>query len=439
MRVETAYDGRAAVVRLDGRLDAECSVYLAAALEDVLRAGTRTAVVDLSAVRYVSSAGAEALTRSAREFAAIRGELFVTAPPPAVRLALAAAGLDDRILQTYGPVERGRISGALDLRGQQGRQTREWHAADLPSATIGHYEAVPRVAGATLACRLYGDPARLGAGSPDEAGDCHAVAFGERTFGLGLGALGETFEECRGRFGELLAAGGVLIHLPIDGAGVPDYLGTIGGSPPAAMLGAGLVCEGDFSHLVRFGTGGADPVPLRELAAVCLDFVGGDAAGVVMVAETAGLVGAWRRAAPAGAHRGRTAGNGDGESSFAPAALREWLTLTAEPMYAGTTALVVGVVARRAAPALAAHLRPMRAAPGLLGHLHAAVFPYKPVPQRTVGVRSLVDGLLERHGVRAVLHLLADGRPGAGAGESTFLRGLVWAAPLAEPVVEGAA
>ena len=423
MRVETAYDGRAAVVRLDGRLDAECATQLVVALEDVLRSGGRTAVVDLTAVGYASSAGAAAITRSARDFAAVRGELFVAAPPHAVRLALSAAGLDDRVLETAPQSDRGsRISVALDLRGQQGRDTREWHAALTPTVTAGRYEAVPRVSGATLACRAIGDPVRVGTSVLGER-DCHPVVFDERKFGLGLGAIGDSYEQCRGRFGELLATGGVVVHLPTAGGGVPDYLATLGGTAPQAMLGAGLVCEGEFSHLVRFSSAiTASPVPLAELAEVCLDTVGADAAGVVMVAEAAGLVGAWRRA---------SAGTPQGEASFDAPVLREWLSLTSEPAFEGTTVLVVGVVARRADAPLAAHLRPLRRAAGLHGHLHAAVFPYRPVPQRTVSVRSTVASLLEPQGVRAVLHLLVDRRLPPGTGESTFLRGLAGAAPIA--------
>ena len=434
MRVETAHDGRATVGRLDGRLDAECSLHLAATLDELLRSGARTAVVDLSAVSYASSAGAAAITRAAREFAAVRGELFVTAPPPPVRLALAAAGLDDRVLESVVAPDRGRISIALDLRGQQALQTREWHAAVAPPATDAHYETVPRVAGGTLACRLFGRPAE-GDALRLAVADCRRVELDERAFGLGVGAIGDTPEQCEGRAGELLGAGGVLFHLPTEGAGIPDYLDTLGGRPPAAMLGVGLVCEGDFSHLVRFNAPASRPVPLSELARVCLDAVGSDAAGVVVVAETAGIVGAWRR--PAG--QGARSNGGSHGGSMDAAALRDWLTLTAEPAHAGTTTLVAGVVARRAEAPLARHLRGLGSAPALRAHLHAAVFPYRPVPQRTISVRALVAGLLDQPlGVRAVMHLLDDRRPGRGAGESTFLRGLAWTAPIARIAEEPA-
>jgi hypothetical protein len=65
----------------------------------------------------------------------------------------------------------------------------------------------------------------------------------------------------------------------------------------------------------------------------------------------------------------------------------------------------------------------------LHAHHHAAVFSYHPVPQRTVGVQPVVASLFDEQTLRAVLHLLADRRAG-GAGESRFVRGLAWAAPI---------
>jgi anti-anti-sigma factor len=423
MKVVTAYDGAGAVVRVEGRLDAEWSGHLAETLDDLLRAGTRSAVVDLSLVTYISSAGTSVLTRCAQDFAALRGELFVAAPPPAVQEALVLAGLDDRVLlpSGEGAERRLRFTGIFEAPR---RYTQDWKA---PSTTVAHgrYEVSPHDPGATLRCAVLGDPALVARGGGFAAGDCRSVAFPDGTFGLGVGAIGDAFEECQPRFGELLAAGGVVTYLPTDGARVPDYLATLRGHVPNALLGTGLTFAGGFSQLVRFGAvAAASQVPMSEIAGVCLDAAGGERAGVVMVAEVAGIVGAWLRRSPA---------IPGGTGSFEPSALREWLGLTAGPAHAGTTALVVGaVVAGTAAPPLASHLRPLRGEPARLAHLHAAVFPYRPVPQRTVAMESVVASLWEHGAPRAVLHLLHDGRHDASAAESHFVRGLAWLAPVAE-------
>jgi anti-anti-sigma factor len=419
VKVATAYDGGPAVVRVEGRLDAEWSTHLADALDELLRSGARSAVVDLSCVTYISSAGTNVLTRYAHDFAALRGELFVGAPPPVVHEALVLAGLDDRVLRAAGDAaeRRLRMTGFFEARRMH---TQDWQA---PATAVAHgrYEVSPHDQGVALRCRLYGAPDPL-TGGGYAAERCRVVEFPESVFGLGVGAIGDVFDDCRLRLGELLAAAGVVAYLPTDGARIPDYLGTLRGHVPRALVGSAVTFEGGFSHLVRFSAAPDSPaVPLGELAAVCLDAVGAEQAGVVMVAESAGVVGAWLRRSPA---------LGSPAESPDAASLRERLAFTAEPAYPGTTALVVGVVARAPRPPLAAHLRPMGRAVRAAGHLHAAVFPYQPVPQRTVGVQRAVGGLWQSAGPRAVLHLLADDRKSPTAGQSGFVRGLIWAAPI---------
>jgi len=418
VKVVTTYYEGGAVVQVDGRLDAEWAAHLSDSLGELLRAGVRAAVVDLTQVSYVSSAGARVLTASARDFAALRGELLVAAPPPVVEDALGVAGLADQIVAPTGegPDRRVRTSGIF----ARVRYTQDWSAPTTAVAS-GSYETSPYEPGASVACRVYGE----------RAGECHRVPFAERAFGVGIGALGDGAEECGPRLGELIGAGGVVAYLPTDGAFVPDYLATARGHAPAPYLASGVVCEGGFSHLVRFSTArAATSVPLAELAEVCLDAEGSDAVGIVAITESAGLVGAHRRQPPASVRS-----NG---SPFAPQALRDWLTFTAEPAYSASTALVVGVAARRALPPLAAQLRPLRGRPGLLGHFHAAVFSYRPVPQRTVALQTVVETLFQHQTLRSVLHLLHDERQAGRGSESHFVRGLAWVAPVASVAEPGA-
>jgi anti-anti-sigma factor len=418
VKVTTTYDGPGAVVQIEGRLDAEWAGHLAGALDDLLRAGVRAVVVDLSRVSYVSSAGARVVITSAKEFATLRGELLVAAPPPVVTDALSNAGLDDRVVQLVDGKADGRlfISDAFEARV---RATRDWRAP-ATSVSRGTYETFAAEPGAALTCRLAGDPERVARGALTAA-DCQVVAFPERVFGLGIGALGDDYEQCGPRMGELLGAGGVVAFQPTDGGRVPDYLTTFRDHVPRAMVACSIVCEGSCSHLVRFSaTHRADPVPLSELASVCLDAVSADAAGVIMIAETVGLVGASRRVSPA---------SGDGAAAFDVTSLREWLTFTAEPAHAGATALITGVIGRALEPPILPHVRPLDAAGRLLGHLHTAVFSYQPVPRRTVGMERVVASLFENETLRAVLHLLTDYRNGT-ARESRLSRGLVWAGRL---------
>ena len=147
----------------------------------------------------------------------------------------------------------------------------------------------------------------------------------------------------------------------------------------------GLTCEGGFSKLVRFNARPeADAVPLSELAGVCLEAAGGETAGLVIAGETAGLAGARLRRSPAS--------SGASPVRFDVPDVREWLSFAPERTYAGATALIAGVVARKPAGPLRAHLRRLGETGDLYGHLHTAVFSYRPLPQRTVELGDSGEG-----------------------------------------------
>jgi anti-anti-sigma factor len=428
MNIQTAHEPAGAVVRLAGRLDGEAALQVSDTLERLLRDGERSVQLDLSEVIYLSSPGAQALQQAAQEYAASRAELRVISPSAEAREVLELTGLLGKLGVDAGEGTPERPPGGPGLD-----TTRDDWRVPTVAATRGTYELSTREPGAQLYARVHGraDAAVRGWIAP---GDYLPVSFPEDAFGLGIGALGRTAAEAAPRLGEVVAAAGAVAHLPTDGAQVPDFDVGLGGRPPTAVLVSGIVLGGGHSLLARFSTGASsEAVPLAELAGVCLDGVGGPTAGMVIVAETTGLVGAWLRRSP---------GSAENEMHVSLQGVRDWLGTSPVPLHQGTTVLIAGVVSRRPDPALAPHLRPL-AGEGmvraftvgtreLLGHFHAVVFDYRPVPQRTVALRALVTRLFAQQRVQGVLHLLSDDRGVAGAGESAFRRGLCWAGPVTQ-------
>jgi anti-anti-sigma factor len=414
MMIETTRDGGSAVLRVEGRLDREGAEHLSQSLEELLRDGVRSVAIDLATVTYISSAATTVLSRWRQELAVLRGEVQVTSIPPAVRESLAILGWDSRFEVNAGS-EPG--SGPTDLR------LSSWQ---MPAtiARNGEYQMSACVADGTLRCRLHGHPDWL-SHVPLGPDDCDVVALPANAFGLGLGAIGGGYDDCRDGLGELLAVAGCIAHFPNDGARMADYLVGDGAVAPRAVLASGLTCEGAFSKLVRFSTkSDVDAVPLSEVVGVCLDAVGGAAAGVVIAAETLGLSGARIRRSPAAPDASPL--------EFEVSALREWLSFAPERASSLTTTLAAGVVARSPEGPLEAHLRPLGWSGSLYGHFHAAVFSYRPLPQRTVELGVLVRGLFKDHQLRDVLHLVWDDRGEDGAAESTLIRGVAWVSPVTQ-------
>ena len=281
---------------------------------------------------------------------------------------------------------------------------------------------------AKLKCRLLGDPDFL-RGCRFRQEQCRTLQFPESTFGLGLGALGDSFEECRGRFGEFLAVAGTVAYFPTDGTNVPDYLVAAGASLPDVQVCYGLECQDPFAKMARFeAKNETGAVTLTQLVEAALEIAGARQVGVVMVAESAGLIGAVLRRPPTV----DTTKN----APFEFPQIREWLSFTAEPAYARSLALVVGVATQGGAGALAPMLRPLGPGATLVGHFHAAAFSYRPLQKGVIELKKTVKSLFETQTLQGLLHLLSDDRAIAGAGQSRFVRGACWLAPLAETVGE---
>jgi hypothetical protein len=215
---------------------------------------------------------------------------------------------------------------------------------------------------------------------------------------------------------------GATAYQPADGTNVADYLISRGALGADIRLLYGLSCDGGFSHLVRFEPlQQGESVSPAKLAAACLQTAGADALGIVIVAETAGLVGAALRQSPA-----TPLERGD---FFTHPAVRNRLSFTAERAFTQSVSLSAGIVARRTAAIDGAQMRPLGA--DGKGHLHAAAFRFRPIQKGFIELSDTIARLFEPDQLMGVMHLLSDDRGSAGAGESEFVRGACWIATAA--------
>lgn len=380
-----------------GRLDAYWADHLAAAIDEVLRRGADRIRLDLAAVEYLSSVGIRVLLRYYKEAQRLEGSFAVVRPSAAVQTVLELAGLD-AILATgeVAPQETAaETSRTLEIGG-------------------AIFDVHPLARDATLTARLIGDPAAT------HGADCRAVRITGSTLAVGLGAFGRDLDDCRARFGEVLAVAGAAIHLPTDGTSAPDTQVAAGAFVPELRVLHALVCEGPPALMARFEpAGGSGAVPLSTLVEAALSLAAAEAVAVVVLAEAAGLVGAALRRSPASA-----------PMSLELPAVRDWLSFTPERAFARSLALVAGVAARRPSAPLAAFLRPLGPEPAPSGHLHAAAFGFQPLRKGRIDLGQSVAAVFESAVPQGVLHLLDDDRPIVGSGQSEFVRGALWVGPI---------
>jgi anti-anti-sigma factor len=402
--------GESAELKIRGRLDSHWADHLASELGKFVREGTHRLWLDLSDVIYLSSLAVGVLVRFQNQLKSLGGSFKVVNPSEAVKEVLETVRLVE-VLVGEPPGYPGKATWAL--RAPRRGVFREQDGIELE--TFQYPSPGP------LQGRVFGDPSLLRGCRFAEA-DCQAVPVGADTIAVGVGALGRDFDDCQDRFGEFLAAAGVAAYLPTDGSNIPDYLFLGEATAANVRLCYGLSCTGQFAHLTRFETRKGLPVTLTNLVTTNLDLVGTEAIGLVLIAESAGLMGAALRRSPVG--------NATAEAPFGYPTIREWLSFTAERAYRNTTALVVGVATRGEAGPLASLLRPVGRGTQPVGHFHAAVFSHRTLPIGEIDLKGIVAALFEAQHFQGVLHLLADYREPAGLGESEFVRGACWAAPL---------
>lgn len=423
MQITKRQSGKIVELLVEGRMDVHWSEHLAVAVREEMRQGSHHVRLDLSRVPYLSSAGIGVLVRLHHEFKSIQGSFAVFNCSPVALKSLEITNLVGLL------VAQGAAAPA---------ETSEQKASERPAAEAStrvekddvRYESFSLRSEAKLECRTIGDPGSLERSGFNKA-CCHTLQVSEGAFAIGLGALGEDFGDCEERFGEFIATGGAIAYLPTDGTNTPDFLLAGGATQPEVQVCYAIACEGagsqPFQKLIRFESVGGDaPVALSKLLETCLEFAETQQAGVVIIAESAGLVGAALRRSPVMAHAG-----GD---VFAFPDIREWLSFTAEPTHTRSVALLAGVAARGESNHLKSWTRPFgasaNAGQAISGHLHAAAFSYRPVPKGKIGLKESVHALFEGQALEGILHLLADDRGGA-IRESEFVRGACWIAPIA--------
>jgi anti-anti-sigma factor len=391
-------------LRLTGRLDATWADHLSDTIENAVRSGSHRIVLNMAGVRYISSLGVGVLVRQLQLLQSVHGSLTITQPSTPCRTVLTLCGLAD-----FFQMDGGHVSAALAA------------SARTLSRNGATYQVFPQQTQNPLSCTLVGRPQQLRSTGFTLA-DCHSLNFANGTFGLGLGAFGEGFADCESRFGEFLAAAGCAIALPTsDTNALPDYVVEQGDFVPQVETLYAVAGSGDFPMMVRFDSASDGPgqIGLSELTGALLEISGSELVAFVVLAEAAALVGAALQRSPVSR-----------PISLDLPDVRNWLMFTSERKKERSLALLVGVAGQNVPPAAAEFLRPIKHGSPVQAHVHAALFPYRPVQRGELPFAKTVAGVFANSTPSTVLHLMADTRPIEGMGETDLLRGACWAGPL---------
>ncbi len=408
MEIKKTQSGEALELRLHGRLDAYWADHVSKAIDDAIRAGSHKIELNFAQVGYLSSAGLRVLLKYYKELKAVQGSLTITQPSGGAYAILQMAGL--AAMMVASP------AAAALAPAKAGP-----HSIEKSGVIFQVFDQAP---GSELQCSLIGQPEKFFEEGFQEA-DCTSVSFPPGTFGLGLGAFGSGFQDCRERFGEFVAVAGMAATLPTDGSSVPDFVITEEALVPELKVLYALAGKGQFARMMRFDAKPEPPgvISLSSLVEAAMEISGTKAAGVVVLAESAGLVGAALRRSP---------GRADAKSPLAFPAIRDWLSFTTERTNERNLTLMVGMAVREPPALVAPFVRLLAPDARVHGHFHAALFPYRPVQRGELLLEKVVSGLMAAGSAQTLLHLLADDREFEGVGQSEFMRGACWIGPMAD-------
>jgi anti-anti-sigma factor len=401
------------VLAVGGRLDAESASDLGLAVAEELRRGIHAVELDFTAISFLSSAGIRVLFENQRAAKQAGGSCLIVQASAPVRKVLDLTRLTPILMA--GPQSDGRRPETPTTSGPRTAGPAIVHGSGFDLVGLEPSPAGP------LRAELVGglDTTR----GFTQHGGVVRRPLPRHACAIGLAALGDT-AEADARAGELLGVGGAVFHRPPQPFAAVDYLVGSGDLVADAAFVSGLVWQGVPGGRTGFETPDGGGLRLGCLLGALLDRAGADVIAVVMAVEVQGLVAAelirpLTEATPT-----------DHPWAADRDVAARWLCFSREPVHARRTALVAGVAARGIpAGPLAGFVRPLDAAGGLHGHLHAAVFPLHPLRRGPLDFADTIDTLAASAPL-AVVHLVADPQPVLGSGESEFVRGGCWFAPL---------
>ena len=391
-------------LELKGRLDAYSSSLLSQEIEQEIRSGNYDINLNMQHVEYISSAGIRILVKYFKELKSFNGHLIISAISDEARSVLKMVGLDD--LLRKGVEEQKKESVDEKVFSKDGM---------IFSRTTLQKNS-------KLNGFFYGNPAIIH-NTHFTNDDLIKEKFHSGKYGIGFGAFGNSFDDCKYRFGEFIGIGDSVAYLPSDGSNIPDYSLKTGKLIPEINILHGIIFEGQFSDYFQFKPGtGTRSIGFSNLISDISSFNSCKAKAYVVIAETSGLVGTYFIKSPLSLQQDN--------SLFRFPEIRDHIRFTTEPEYINMLTVTVGVTVKEPHEDFQRLLRPLSEKSDIWGHFHTAVFSFHPIGKKVSDINETIFNLFGTEKVYQVLHLINDSRSVNGVGESEFIHGRCWVGEL---------
>lgn len=416
--------------KMTGRLDSVSANETSEALSSQVNSGAYRIVLDMANVDYLSSAGIRVLLTLKKMIVKLNGDVKLAGVQPYPLSILKISGFLT-IFSVYATVESALASFSTEKTGKE-TEAVSFDEFQMANAV---WHVFPRSTEPTR-IRVSGDNRDFLFARCSRAGIV-STGLSKIKYSLGIGAMGETVENCYDRIGELMVLNGALIWVPTDAHNVPDFLIPRGEADDVKIHTAfHVMLDDNFNEIVAFdATDKQEGLSLKNLyqELFCLarqrnpEFSG--LIGIVMRADVGSIFGAGIKRAPIVENA-----PANGESITHRDNIKEWLNFQIEPEYPNTTALVVGVgldVRFSIDPTTIQSIfsldqQGMRAP---VTHSHSAIFQFMPSGQHPIQLEAEIKDIVENGEFLGMEHLLD---------KSTFKKGVIGLSYIREIVLEKA-
>jgi anti-anti-sigma factor len=380
---------------LTGRIDSITSREIEALFRNAVMAGKRLIVADMTGVSYVSSAGLRVFLSVQKELKKAGGEVCFFGCASAVYSIFEISGFT-KIFRF--------LSSENDVTGLLASPAAEAEIKEVPSDRAA-LRVLSRAAPAG-SLTLIGSEEKLPSASYGEK-DVISVRAADARFAVGFAALGHTFEDYKGYFGEAIVIdGNIFVYPALRRSAVDFIVHTEGEMDTSYHFLHGFSFAGDFAHIVSFEPGDG-LFTLDALVESAHAVSSSPVIGITAIFESKGLFGMRLKKIPL--EQNRSPGEGD---IFSGKSFPEWVdySIEAEDIY--NLVVIAGISARQrdrvTGDADRAIPREGRA------HMHAIVFDKKPF-NRTIDnfpneLRRIVSGMEPQR----VIHLMGRSNVGPG-------------------------
>jgi anti-anti-sigma factor len=339
IEIRMAKEGEVPLVSVTGRLDGFGSRQMEESLKEIVRDDTRSVILNLAGVDYLSSAGIRVLLGLKKKLKQRNGTLALVNVQEFPKNVLEMAGFL-KVFDIYSSLREAEIACLDSPDHHELLKVHNRQAYNVEGTMYEVEQGSTRPASLIVTGSL--EKVLESAVSSD---DVRALGFSEAEYSLGLGALGKDLASAMPLLGEMITLHGSMVYVPTDGHCTPDFFSPAKETGEVKIFtGYNIALSGAFHEIVTFESDWEEGISLAGLYKTLFSFAKGrrpDFRGILCVVlwgVVEGVISSEITRSPVLKNAPK-----NHKSIMDPENYQEWNETNLEPRYRGDTLVSFGI------------------------------------------------------------------------------------------------